>query len=358
MTTCSCGYVFTAGDAFCVNCGRQRPSSAPPPFAPPPVASPPVDVAVPDPSPFDADAAYLQQTLRHEPMELGLDDSVSLRSLGIMAVRAYIAWAIVTFVLGIFGVTQEKDSGNSTWLILAFVIGIVAFWVVLLRSKVTEPIGEWRTLLPNRAGQGESYYRMINAVLQRRNLPIEMLRRRVKLNVKDGSVKNTIVLAENEYQAYVTVFPYGTSLYVGWQMWRRRSGLQLVRRALFDRVTGANIVTSMLRTDRARAVREAVHLACREAVYAPADAQTWAEAQQLQLPPVERETALLVPQQPASPVLPPPSATIPAPSHAPAPPTFWETPAPSASWQPPAPAAAPEAPAPPQTAGPRETLYE
>jgi hypothetical protein len=369
MTTCSCGYVFTAGDAFCVNCGRQCPSSAPPP-----VASP-SDVAVPDPSPFDADAAYLQQTLRHEPMELGLDDSVSLRSLGIMAVRAYIAWAIVTFVLGIIGVTQERDSGNETWLILAFVIGVVAFWAVLLRSKVTEPIGEWRTLLPNRAGQGESYYRMINAVLQRRNLPIELQRRRVTINAKDGSVKNTIVLAENEYQAYVTVFPYGTSLYVGWQMWRRRSGAQLVRRALFDRVTGANLVTAMLRTDRARAVREAVHLACREAVYAPADAQTWAEAQQLQLPPVEREVAILVPQQPASPVLPPPSATIPAPPHAPAAPTSWQTPPAPASWQAPAPPAAPEAAnpppapeaanlgpapeaAPPQTASPRETLYE
>ncbi|MGD0702237.1 MAG: hypothetical protein ABSA02_20430 [Trebonia sp.] len=348
MTVCSCGYVFTEGDAFCVDCGRARASA--PPVAPPPLAG--------DPSPFDADAAYLQQTLRHEPMELGLDDSVSLRSLAIIAMRAYIVWGIVTFVLGLYGVSQERAGNGDTWLILAFLIGIVLFWLVLLRSKVTEPIGEWRTLLPNRAGQAESYYRMINAVLKRRNLPIELQQRRVKLNSRDGSVKNTIVLAENEYQAYVTVFPYGTSLYVGWQMWRRRSGAQLVRRALFDRVTGANLVTAMLRTDRARAVREAVHLACREAVYAPADAQMLAEARQLQLPPVERETALLVPQQPASPVLPPPSATIPAPSHDPAPPTSWETPAPPALWEPSALPDSSETPAPPQTAGPRETRYE
>jgi hypothetical protein len=40
------------------------------------------------PSPFDADAVYLQQTLRHEPMELALDDSVSLRTLGILLLRA------------------------------------------------------------------------------------------------------------------------------------------------------------------------------------------------------------------------------------------------------------------------------
>ena len=100
-------------------------------------------------------------------------------------------------------------------------------------------------------------------------LPITPQLRSIQLNTQGRPVKHTIVLSENEYQAYVTVFPYGTSLYVGWQMWRRRSGPRLVKRALVDRVTAVNLVTTMLRTDRARAVREAVHLACREAVYRP-----------------------------------------------------------------------------------------
>jgi hypothetical protein len=95
-------------------------------------------------------------------------------------------------------------------------------------------------------------------------------------------------------------------------MWRRRSGGQLIKRALVDRVTAANLVTVMLRTDRARAVREAVHLACREAVYATPDEGLWAEAQQLRLPRVEEESALLMPQQPASPALTTPSTIMPA----------------------------------------------
>jgi hypothetical protein len=335
---CSCGSPFEKGDAFCGNCGEPRVLTAPRPVEA--GASMAHSLESVDPSPFDADSVYLQETLRHEPMELALDDSVSLLTLGIMLVRAWLAWVIVFIVFGIFGGYEAAHGGGVTLLSVGFVISVVVFWVVLLGSRVTEPIGEWRTLLADRAGQSASYYNMIRVVLNRRDLPITVTPqfRSIGLATRGNPVKHTIVLSENEYRAYVTVFPYGTSLYVGWQMWRRRSGAQLIRRALIDRVTAANLVTAMLRTDRARAVREAVHLACREALYATPDEGLWAQAQQLPLPPVEQESALLL-QQPSSPALPPPSIGMPAPSAAPAP-------------------AASATPAPPQTAAPMEMPYE
>jgi hypothetical protein len=290
------------------------------------------------PAPFDADALYLQKTLRHERMELALDDSVSPRMFGILMARAWLAWAVVFFPLGIIGGLAAVGGGGVVVLVLAFLASIAVFWVVLLTSKVIEPIGEWRTLLADRAGQSELYYRMIAVVLQRRELPITPRLRSIQLSTEGRPVKHTIALSDQEYQTYVTVFPYGTSLYVGWQMWRRRSGAELVKRALVDLVKGADLVTVMLRTDRARAVREAVHLACREAVYVTPDNSLRAQAQQLRLPQVEQESALL-PQQPASPVLPPPSTRIPVPSPAPAP----------AAWG---------APAPPRAAAPGEMPYE
>jgi hypothetical protein len=358
MMACSCGSLFQEGDAFCGDCGKPRALAAPPPVPPPPIddrfSGPPLTVPQPvvpqkvipaeqalgdgrrlpeqqhdegtstthspgsiGPPPFDADSVYLQKTLRHEPMELALDDSVSLRTLGIMLVRAWLAWVFIFVVFVIFGAIEAAHGGGPTLLYVGFVLSVVVFWVVLLASKVTEPIGEWRTLLADRAGQSEPYYRMITAVLERRELPITPQLRSIQLNTRGRPVKHTIVLSENEYQAYVTVFPYGTSLYVGWQMWRRRSGAQLVKRALIDRVTAANLVTAMLRTDRARAVREAVHLACREAVYATPDEVLWAQAQQLRLPRVEQELMLVPQQHPASPVLPPPSVMTPPSSSAP-----------------------------------------
>ena len=358
---CACGSPFERENAFCVNCGSPRALSAPPaaprpvgdriPGPLPPVPQPGVPpMGIPyqqargygpwqlrpspeggagmrqlpesvTPAPFDADAVYLQETLRHEPMELGLDDSVALRTIGILVVRAWLA-AVAAYIPFAFLIGVKAASGGGggqSLLILASLADIGVFWVVLLASKVSEPIGEWRTLLADRAGQSESYYRMINAVLQRRGLPIDVVRlRSIRLNTRDRAVKHTIELSEHAYHTFVTVFPYGTSLYVGWQMWRRRSGAQLIVRVVVDLIKGANLVTVMLRTDRARAVREAVHLACREAVYAPPDESLLMLAQQLQLPPVEQEPALLL-QQPASPVLPPPATRIPVPSPAPAP---------------------------------------
>ena len=276
------------------------------------------------PNPFDADSVYLEKTLRHEPMELGLDDSVSLRTLAIIIVRAYIAWFIILAVLELIGGVEAEQGHGGTLAVLGFIVSIIVFWVVLLRAKVTEPIGEWRALLPDRAGDAENYFNMVRTVLGRRQLPLranEIQERRIKLANTNGVVKHVIVIEENEYQAYVTVFGYGTSLYVGWQMWRRRSGAGVIKRALTDRVTAANLATAMLRTDRARAVREAVHLACREALYAAPDSQLWAQAGQAQpLPQVELESVLLGPN-PASPSLPAAGAPSPAlpPQAAPAP---------------------------------------
>jgi len=266
------------------------------------------------PNPFDADSVYLEKTLRHEPMELGLDDSVSLSTLAIMLVRAYVVWFIILFILEIFGGIEATQGHGGTVAVLGFVVSIIVFWLVLLRSKVTEPIGEWRALLPDRAGDAENYFNMIRTVLKRRQLPLntsEIQERRVQLS-GTNVVKHAIVISENEYQAYVTVFGYGTSLYVGWQMWRRRSGAALIKRALLDRVTAANLVTAMLRTDRARAVREAVHLACREALYAAPDSPLRVQAgHAAPLPMIELETTLLGPDA-ASPSL--PGASTPSPS--------------------------------------------
>lgn len=305
MKCTKCGSDLGLSDAFCGKCGNRQDLRQD-------LAR--IQAQSLGPAPFDADAVYLEKTLRHEPMELALDDSVSLLTLGIMLVRAWLVWVVVFIVFAFIGGSQAANGGGPTLLYVGFAISIVVFWVVLLASKVTEPIGEWRTLLADRAAQSESYYRMITAVLNRRDLPITPRLRSIKLSARGGPVKHTIVLSENEYQAYVTVFPYGTSLYVGWQMWRRRSGAKLIGRALIDRVTAANLVTAMLRTDRARAVREAVHLACREALYAVPDEGLVAQARQLRLPPVELESALLSPQ-PASPALPPP-VVIPAPAAA------------------------------------------
>ncbi|WP_149826066.1 hypothetical protein [Streptomyces tailanensis] len=83
-------------------------------------------------------------------------------------------------------------------------------------------------------------------------------------------VHNRLVVTSGRYVAYVTVFAYGTSLYVGWTMWRSRSGAVVIGHFVKDIVASilnrSDSLNQMLRTDRPRAMREAVHSAAREGV--------------------------------------------------------------------------------------------
>ena len=68
----------------------------------------------------------------------------------------------------------------------------------------------------------------------------------------------------------MSVFGYGTSLYVGWMMWRSRRGATLIATFIKDLfgspLRRAGMVSQMLRTEKVRAMREAVHMAVREGV--------------------------------------------------------------------------------------------
>lgn len=93
---------------------------------------------------------------------------------------------------------------------------------------------------------------------------------RIRSDIAPEVVHNRLVVTSGRYVAYVTVFAFGTSLYVGWTMWRSRSGAVVIGHFVKDIVASmlnrAGSLNQMLRTDRPRAMREAVHSAAREGV--------------------------------------------------------------------------------------------
>ena len=66
----------------------------------------------------------------------------------------------------------------------------------------------------------------------------------------------------------MSVFAYGTSLYIGWTMWRKRRAFVLIGvflKDVFGSLLGrSDDIAQMLRTETVRAMREAVHSAVRE----------------------------------------------------------------------------------------------
>ncbi|WP_433824962.1 adhesin [Actinoplanes sp. CA-015351] len=230
--------------------------------------------------PADEDIAYRTQNLRFTRMELALDESVSFMALVRLAVYAAIAGFLVYFAFFLlFLLTLLGSSGSGgTGLLAAFsgllglgsLLGFVVFWLVLLMAKIPEPVAEWKTLIEGKAAAAESSYAAIYRSLARRQIPVGVSARRIRSDMLPESVNNRLIITERTYVAYISVFAFGTSLYVGWTMWRDRRGYALIAQFVKDLVGGmlgrTGIINQMLRTERVRATREAVHSAVREGV--------------------------------------------------------------------------------------------
>jgi hypothetical protein len=248
----------------------------------------------------DGNAAYLDKTLLHGGMEISLDDRVSARAIGILAVYA-LAAGVLSFVPFFFlGLVLLVVGGGSVFfalLVIGWIVSVVVFWVVLLGAKVPEPISEWRVLLDARTEHAESVYSKISGTLAHRGIPLNVTRRRIRTGLRPDQVSNRLVINDGPYVAYISVFRYGSSLYLGWMMWRSRRGFGLIKQYVSDLVlsiTGrADTELLMLRTERPRAMREAVHAACREGLVVAID-QTLVPVEfgfPLGLPPIETRGA-------------------------------------------------------------------
>jgi hypothetical protein len=283
----------------------------------------------------DGNAAYLDKTLLHQRIELSLDDTVSTRTLGMLFLRAlfaYFLFWIVFFFLILFAFAVGGESGATGVATVGFIISDIVFWLVLLLSRLTEPIAEWRVLLEDRTNSAESTYSQIAGSLRARQIPLAHTVRRMPTGIGPRHVSNRLVLTEDAYSAYVSVFGYGTSLYLGWMMWRSRRGYVLIGKYLVDLVNGmlgrTDPETIMLRTERPRAMREAVHAACREGLYVAIEGQNIPVSFGFPngLPPIDDAgpppPPIAIPQPP--PTAGPPSSPLPEPPRPPAaePPDF------------------------------------
>ncbi len=214
----------------------------------------------------NADAAYLDKTLLYGEIETGLDESVSRRAL------SWFWWpaTVLSLVVFVFFLVTALFAGIN-FAIAGMAVSFVTFWLVLLTVRSAEPIAEWRVLLPDRALSAESAYSQISGSLRERRFPIITEVGAVATRSPLDGVRYRLVFRENSYVTYVSVFPYGTSLYLGWMMWRSRRGGQVVGQLLSDIVRSMFNRTDpelrMFRAERARAMREAVHAACREGLF-------------------------------------------------------------------------------------------
>ncbi|MFE5968175.1 hypothetical protein [Streptomyces sp. NPDC056463] len=210
--------------------------------------------------------------MRYEDVELSFDESVPFRTVFQLWFQAFVVSLLVLFLFGLLPL-MLSDSGpfeSDYELGAGPILSIIAFWAVLLAARINEPVSEWKTLLEDKHAASSSAYAAIYGALARRQIPVSAVPVRIRSDLMPEVVNNRLVITSGRYIAYVTVFGYGTSLYVGWTMWRSRSGAVIIGHFLKDVVGGifnrTGAINQMLRTEKPRAMREAVHSAAREGV--------------------------------------------------------------------------------------------
>ncbi|OIV38882.1 hypothetical protein BIV57_03875 [Mangrovactinospora gilvigrisea] len=274
-------------------------------------------------------------------MEMKLDESVRLRTLlrlwavaALTGLAVTLVGALVTLINyisdesggGSYGYdgysSGDPGSGLVQGLLVSYGIGLIVFLAVLLLYRLDEPISEWKTLLDGRSAAADSAYAAIWGTLAHRRVPVSAVPSRIRSDIIGREiVNNRLVVSSGRYSAFVSVFAYGTGLYVGWTMWRSRRGAVLIGVFLKDLlgalVGRSDTVRQMLRTERARAMREAVHSATREGVETVVNGLevSIASAFGQELPVQD----LSAPTQPAQPL--PPMPLPPQPPAPPVPPT-------------------------------------
>ncbi len=132
-----------------------------------------------------------------------------------------------------------------------------------------EGLSEWELLLDGKASAAESAYASIFATLTERKLPVTTSLRRFTTGV-DPTVNNFVVVRDGASVMYVSVFAYGTGLYLGWTLWNQRSPFRMMLRYLLDLFGGGlgrqPDFAGALSSQRSRALRESVHSALRDCI--------------------------------------------------------------------------------------------
>jgi hypothetical protein len=220
------------------------------------------------------DIAYRMQTLTYRPVEAGLDEGVPLLTLVRLFVWAFLTSSLVSVVvfalldvIYLFFPIDRYDDGlpSGGALLIWAVLTFAAFGLVLLAARIEEPIAEWKVLLEDRFAGADSTFAAIYGTLRGRGIPIQVTADRVRGDVLGREVvNNRLLITEGSYLVFVSVFPYGTSLYTGWTMSRRRRGATVLGHFFRDLFGRTGELDHLLHAERVRAMREAVHSAVRE----------------------------------------------------------------------------------------------
>ncbi|MER5201148.1 hypothetical protein ACWD3J_40755 [Streptomyces sp. NPDC002755] len=195
----------------------------------------------------------------------GFVDPLDLRGFLKRARWAFLATLILVLPVALIVlVSSDPTTAGGFLVVVPLTVSLATFFIPYRLG-----LSEWQLVVDGKAAASDTVFGVIYQVINARQLPVSVAPRRFR-TAHNPSVKNFLVITDREYQVYVSVFSYGTGLYVGWSLWssRRPIGMffRFLKDSLFSPFKGQRAFMGQLSSHRARALREAVHSAVREGV--------------------------------------------------------------------------------------------
>jgi hypothetical protein len=204
---------------------------------------------------------YLGSRLAYGPVDDRLAGIVTPEMVKAFFVKALAVW-LVCLAVTFFLAAPLVVSGNfRAGLIIGGFLYLASFVVFFIPFRA--PASGWHFVLDDKAAAADSAFAHIYMALRRRETPVEAKPKRIL--GPDRATRNYLRLRHGQFSAYVSVFPYGRDLFVGWTIWWEILPLSMLWTFLV-RQMGLSYFELVVRSDEVQAFREVVHSATREGV--------------------------------------------------------------------------------------------
>ncbi len=154
------------------------------------------------------------------------------------------------------------------WSIVGVIVA-VALWIAYLIAPVTALLSEWKLLVDYHGAGWQATITETQAAVQRRQVPLDSVQVR-RVSLPDGESRDYLELRRGIFAGYISSFPQGNDLYVGWTFWLRLSPgrwlLMLIGRAFQEILQRGSDLHVTLRYESAKALRDAMHGAMHEGI--------------------------------------------------------------------------------------------
>lgn len=220
---------------------------------------------------------YVGQRLlfqRAGQVEVDLADAVSGADAKRILKQAVIGSVLIGLASSLFGgilaLMASRAGGDAAMSFLGLAYLLPWAWIALvLFVPRDEVLSDWHMLLDARAPVADTAYGVVyRSLVSDRQVPAVVDYRRVRVGPPVPGVRNTLRVAIGKYRCYISVFPFGNDLFLGWALWRRQLPVVVVLRwiaSLFGKDPG---FSGLIEMEPIKAMREAVHNALRQGVEA------------------------------------------------------------------------------------------